>query len=107
MNITNEQIAVKVMGIHVGDGVNISGRVCYAHSYPGMCQETEIPDFLHDMNAAMMVLDKMEEKGYSLQTETWPEDYDCVPIAICFAALNAIEATERQTFWQRLFGRQH
>lgn len=99
MKLTKELIAKKMGITH---GVDPEGVMLFK----------PCPDFLTDMNAAMMVVEKMREKGWGIEIGsndiicTWYvelehderfETFDAVdislPTAICTAALRTMEAS--------------
>ncbi len=107
--MTNELIAVSVMGwekdcsppTHVWWNV-VTSRGVVVKSLG------TLPDFLTDMTAAMMVVEKMREKGFMFDCGTSKEnryyadfhtpgcvekgfdDCESLPTAICHAALSAL-----------------
>lgn len=130
--MTNELIAEKVMGweayVEFRGGYN---HVCFVRNAEGKRKRDKLKncpsiaatdidskihivhmevDFLTDMNAAMMVVEKMSEKDslvamykeftgkYVVKfenpdgTESWSNNNDSLPTAICTAALKAMEA---------------
>jgi hypothetical protein len=112
MKITNEQIADKVMGWTVGIYADDEIGTEFYISDSGQHHLVDEHDFLNDMNAALVVIEKMTEKGFYFKTERRVADklYEVLfvkpfdmrtPIvtehksyatAICTAALQALES---------------
>jgi hypothetical protein len=98
MTITNEQVATEVMGWR-----HDKERGTTLWWFRGDCSMSEtadattsLPDFLSDHNAAMMVVEKMREKGWR-----WSSN-DTSDGRVCFQFLIAHSETEHMAYSRSL-----